>query len=99
MKTTLNVILSELAKLTKLSGSWARGEQHEDSDIDLACTFKQLDKITQYLDKIDCKWESTCSGYITIPSSELGVFIEISVLFPRYRKYKTVNVYGVIFKT
>jgi hypothetical protein len=99
MRISRQELLSYLAKHTKISGSWARGEQQADSDIDLTCTFKQIDKIANYLNKLGCKWDSDLSGYITIPSSEFGVFIEISVLFPRYKNYKSVDVLGVTFKT
>lgn len=108
-------LLQELqqTKLLRITGSFADGTQHSNSDIDFRVKPDKPDyqfygedrnilKIINILKKFNIKWESNCPGYIYTHESNnnLPIQIEFSDLFrPRKNKLKQVEIMGVKFKT
>ena len=108
-------VLQQLADSNKVlvTGSWARGEQNEDSDIDFLiktprhCVIygdrnENIDFIIKLLDDNGIKWNSTRNCYISTvgEGNNLEREIEFYDGFHRNKnKLKEVEVMGVVFKT
>jgi hypothetical protein len=90
------ILLRKVAPLVRISGSWARGEQREDSDVDLYVSEKNWKKVKQLLEGI--KWDSCIVGHVAFTLD--GKLFEFSTWFPRYgRRGRVVTVLGVDLKT
>jgi predicted nucleotidyltransferase len=89
--------------IVRLSGSFARGEQHAESDLDFAikeespvAKVRNIDKIKTLLAKYNLKWKSCMTD--TISTENLSPMLEFSIHFPRY-KQGVKKVFGIEFKT
>jgi predicted nucleotidyltransferase len=112
---TFTQLLKELAdtKVVRVTGSFADGTQHEDSDIDFRVKPNKPDyrfydlepnikKVINVLKKYGLKLGSTSTGYVHTHNlgNELPYQIELSDLFwKRQNKLKEVEIMGVTFNT
>jgi len=117
MQKTINQLslLKELSNSNKvlITGSYAKGEQNENSDIDFKVKIpketiiynennKNLEWIKELLAKYSIKWHSTNIGYITTVNEDNDLIIpmEFYEYFNRVKnKLSKVEIMGVNFKT
>jgi predicted nucleotidyltransferase len=108
-------LLKELSESNKVlvTGSYARGEQTECSDIDFQirtpkeCILygsrnKNIDYIIELLDRNDIKWNSTRNGYISTVGEENGAITPLEFYDDFHRsknKLQEVEILGIKFKT
>ena len=108
-------LLKELAESNKVlvAGSYARGKQHEGSDIDFQvrtpkhCIIyggrnENIDFVINLLEKYKINWESTRNGYISTIGSENDIPIQMEFYtdFHRNRdRIPEVEIMGIKFKT
>ena len=95
--TTLADILTQLkAHGAKIAGSYARGEQRPDSDLDVFIPEKNWAEVRKVL--IGAKFESTAIGQFC--SFDFTPKLEVSWRFNRQQnKLPQVTIAGVTFKT
>jgi hypothetical protein len=86
-----------LAKRGYLSGSLSRGDSHANSDIDVYLPERHIKPLVALLKAQGVVWDSPFVGCVTWWPD--GYQVEVSSIFPRYRKGRTVSVNGVEFRT
>lgn len=107
----LQKVLQELKPYVIVVGSFAKGTNNEDSDIDLYIKRRPQEELDQdwfgeleehYIDKVievfernGLSWDSLIVGYVH--TNDLPVQIEASSLFkiPKNAEIKTIDVFGV----
>ena len=97
----LDQALRWLAARGHISGSYARGEEGGDSDIDVRLPNRQLQTLKRRLDAQGVHWMSTITGHVVFrPDQPFDApFIEVYDGFPRYGpRGSTVWVHGVEFR-
>ena len=108
-------LLEELADSNKVlvAGSYARGEQTENSDLDFLvrtpknCILygrrnENIDFVIELLERYKINWESTRNGYISTIGSINNIPIQLEFYDGFYRnknKLPEVEIMGVKFKT
>jgi len=111
----LHNFLEDLANenIVKVAGSYARGEQTKNSDIDFLiktprhCILYQdrnenIDKLLRLLNKYGINWNSTRNSYISTIGEENVIETEMEFyegFYHNKNKLKEVVIQGVRFKT
>ena len=94
----LGECLEWLASRGRLSGSYARGTYHGESDVDVRLAERQVKVLKRMLMQQRVKWDSPFLGSITWWPD--GVQVEVSYLFPRYKPLnRSVELFGVVMFT
>lgn len=105
MKQITTELLTELrdTKVIRVSGSYAKGEQGENSDIDFwvkeerpDSKVRNITKVISVLEKHGIKCGSHFVDYIHTINTDIQ--LEFALYFPRYKNGE-VNIMGVVFKT
>lgn len=82
----------------KITGSYACGKQHANSDIDIYVSIGKFKKLKKILAKHKIKWDSFIIG--EIHTTELSLPLEFASWFnKRTDRQKDVELFGLIFKT
>lgn len=82
----------------RVTGSFARGEQRDISDLDIYVPYDKWSNIRELTKNTPFVWVSTALGQVATKST--SPWIELSWRFDRQReKLKKVVVFGVDFKT
>lgn len=108
-------ILQQLADSNRVlvAGSYARGEQNENSDIDFLiktprhCVIygdrnENIDWVIKFLDDNNIRWNSTRNCYISTIGEDNNLEVQMEFYDGFYRnrkKLKTVDIMGMTFKT
>jgi len=108
---TLGGALRYLAPRAYLSGSWARGRQTENSDLDFYLCDRKVGRLARELTAQGLEWDSCIPGSLTwwpgmdlgrtvlYPQGETTMQVEVSSIFRRYRCGRVVEVFGVDLRT